>query len=71
LKTLDFQYNAVHAPDVEQHEVQPVVARTIEEVLAGVQGQYNFLQDSMLDLEGTFYGFCCSLVTNHGVVWSR
>ena len=38
----------------EQPEVAKRPPRTVEEVLADVQGQYNFLQDSMLDFDSTF-----------------
>lgn len=38
-------------PEPTPSEEMKRPAHTIEEVLADVQGQYNFLQDSMLDVD--------------------
>ena len=43
-------------PTTEKAELQPT--HTIEEVLADVQGQYDFLQDSVIDMNSE-YSFSC------------
>ena len=53
---MSFQVEEPSPEPAVEEKPQPV--HTIEEVLADVQGPYNFLQDSIIDLDSKFYVLC-------------